>query len=103
MSNPMTDRIDPTDDIQPEYDFSGGVRGKHYQAYRRGFKVLIHKIDGTIEEQDYSLPQGVVILDPDVRPYFPDTDAVNAALRGLIDLIPRERRADAIGPSAPAG
>ena len=24
------------DEMRPEYDFRGGVRGKHYQAYRRG-------------------------------------------------------------------
>ena len=24
------------DAMLPEYDFSGGMRGKHYQAYRRG-------------------------------------------------------------------
>jgi hypothetical protein len=32
-------------------------------------------------------------LAPDVRHYFPDSDAVNAALRGLIALIPAKRRA----------
>jgi hypothetical protein len=33
-----------------------------------------------------------VMLDPDVRAYFPDTEAVNTALRGLIALIPMRRR-----------
>lgn len=90
MNDLLSDTSGAVDDIQPEYDFSGGVRGKHYQAYRRGFKVLIHKIDGSTEERDFSLPQGIVVLDPDVRQYFPDTDAVNAALRGLIRLIPSQ-------------
>ncbi len=31
-------------------------------------------------------------LDPDVRVYFPDSESVNAALRGLIALIPAKRR-----------
>jgi hypothetical protein len=90
MNNPIPDQSDTSDDMRPEYDFSGGVRGKHFDAYRRGFKVFVHKRDGTTEERDFTLPQGVVVLDPDVRLYFPDADAVNAALRGLIRLIPHE-------------
>jgi hypothetical protein len=38
------------DDMRPEYDFSamkGGVRGKYYEAYRKGHKVIVHKDDGT--------------------------------------------------------
>jgi hypothetical protein len=31
-----------------EYDFSEGVRGKHYQAYRKGHTVKIHQPDGSI-------------------------------------------------------
>jgi hypothetical protein len=73
-------------EMLPEYDFSGGVRGKHYQAYRRGYQVIVHKMDGTTEERDFALPEGVVILDPDVRLYFPDSEAVNRALRGVIGL-----------------
>ena len=34
-----------------------------------------------------------MVLDQDVRAYFSDSDAVNAALRGLIALIPAKRRA----------
>ena len=83
-------RSDETDDMLPEYDFSGGVRGKHYQAYQRGYTIVIHKTDGTTEEREYAVPEGAVLLDPDVRAYFPDTAAVNTALRGLIRLIPHE-------------
>ena len=74
-----------------EYDFSGGVRGKYYRAYQRGYKVVIHKTDGTTEERDEVLPDGAVLLDADVRLYFPDAEAVNKALRGLIKLIPHEQ------------
>jgi hypothetical protein len=34
----------------------------------------------------------MIPLAPDVRAYFPDADAVNAALRGLIALLPAKRR-----------
>ena len=35
------------------------------------------------------------MLEPDVRQYFPDSEAVNHALRSLIALIPRKQEADA--------
>jgi hypothetical protein len=34
------------EDLLPEYDFRGGVRGKHAEAYRQGFTVRIHRTDG---------------------------------------------------------
>ena len=40
------------DDLRAEYDFSAGVRGKHYEAYRKGTNV--------------------VLLDPDVAAVFKD-------------------------------
>ena len=91
MSDKMPKQRDDRDEMLPEYDFSGGVRDKHYRAFQRGNKIIIHKTDGTTEERDYALPEGAVILDPDVRAYFPDGEIVNTALRGLIKLIPHER------------
>lgn len=79
-------------DMLPEYDFSGGVRGKHYQGYREGHTVKIYESDGTIIVQYFTLEEGAVLLEPDVREYFPDSEAVNTALRGLIALIPEKRR-----------
>ena len=90
MSNEMPKQPDEVEDMLPEYDFSGGVRGKHYRAYQRGYKIVVHKTDGTTEERDYGLPEGAIMLDPDVRAYFPDAEAVNTAMRGLIKLIPHE-------------
>ncbi len=54
------------DDLRPEYDFSAGVRGKHFEAYRKGTNV--------------------VFLDPDVAAVFKDSAAVNIALRLLLTL-----------------
>ena len=86
MSNTIPNQED--DEMLPEYDFSSGIRGKHFHAYQSGYKVTIHKIDGSTEEHDYTLPDGAVILDPDVRTYFPDAEAVNTVLRRLTQLIP---------------
>lgn len=79
-------------DILPEYNFKRGVRGKHYKAYRKGHTVRIHKADGQIVEQYFTLEDGTVMLEPDVREYFPDSETVNKALRFLIRLIPGKRR-----------
>ena len=62
-------------DMRPEYDFknmAGGVRGKYYKSYRAGHTVKIHKADGTAIVQHFKLEDGAVILEPDVREYFPD-------------------------------
>jgi len=37
------------DDMRPHYDFTGGVRGKHYRARLRGYVIKIHKRDGTMQ------------------------------------------------------
>ena len=75
-------------DMRAEYDFSGGVRGKHYSAMQAGYTITIHKIDGTTVVKDVMPKEGVIILEPDVREYFTDSESVNAALRSLIKLIP---------------
>ncbi len=61
--NQENDRGDK-DDMRPEYDFRGGVRGKYYKEYMKGTNV--------------------VLLDPDVSAVFPDSESVNQALRVLI-------------------
>jgi hypothetical protein len=55
----MNQHVHPNDDdtMRPEYDFSHGVRGKHYEAYRAGTNV--------------------VLLDPDVAEAFADSASVN--------------------------
>ena len=85
-------RKDTGDEIQPEYDFSGrkGVRGKYYQRYRQGHTVRVRQEDGSVSVRNFKLEDGAVLLDPDVRAYFPDSDSVNRALRGLIEIMPRE-------------
>jgi hypothetical protein len=63
--NPQTS-LKGSDAMRPEYDFSGGLRGKHCKAYRAGTKV--------------------VFLDPDIAQVFTDSAAVNQALRQLVRL-----------------
>ena len=54
------------DEMKPEYDFSGGVRGKYYEAYKQATNV--------------------VVLDPDVAEVFRDSASVNEALRLLTKI-----------------
>lgn len=80
--------------MRAEYDFAsmtGGIRGKYYKAYRAGHTVKIRKSDGTIVVQHFKLEDGAVMLEPEVQEYFPDSEAVNDALRCLIPLIRKKQ------------
>ncbi len=79
-------------EMRAEYDFSGGVRGKHAAAYHQGHTVTIHNKDGTTIVQNFKLEEGAVLLEPDVREYFPDAESVNNALRTLISIAPKTRK-----------
>ena len=70
--------------MRDEYDFSKGVRGKHYKGYREGHAVHIHKSNGTTTIQYFTQEEGAVMLDPDIKAHFPDSESVNRALRSLI-------------------
>lgn len=80
------------DEIRAEYDFSGGVRGKHYRNMREGYTVTVNRVDGTTLVQNFKLEDGAVKLDRDVQEFFPDSESVNNALRGLIALLPQKSR-----------
>ncbi len=64
--NPEAEPQLESDEIQPEYDFSRGVRGKYYVAYQES--------------------QNVIVLDPDVAAVFRDSASVNEALRMLLKI-----------------
>jgi len=80
----MSQSDDNTMEMREEYDFSRGVRGKHYHAYREGHTVRVTKADGTVEERHFTLEDGAVMLDPDLKARFPDSESVNRALRTLV-------------------
>ncbi len=74
------------EDMLPEYDFSGkkGVRGKYYEAYRQGHTVRVYQEDGSVDIKYFTLEDGAVMLEPDVRAHFPTSESVNQALRKLM-------------------
>jgi hypothetical protein len=55
------------DEMASEYDFSKGVRGKYAKQFPAGGKV--------------------VVVAPDVAKQFPNSQAVNRALRRLVKLL----------------
>lgn len=75
-----------SEEMLPEYDFTGkkGVRGKYYEAYKNGYTIRVHENDGKITTQYFAS------IAPDVQEYFPDSEAINKALRSLIALIPNK-------------
>ena len=96
MKKGVTKMIQVEDNnMRAEYDFTGGVRGKHYRAMQAGYTITVHKADGTTVAKDVMPKEGAVILEPDIRTYFPDSESVNRALRCLIPLLPKKYRAKA--------
>lgn len=58
-------------DVQAEYDFSQGGRGKYTRRYAQGTNV--------------------VVLEPDVARAFPNAESVNSSLRALARIIRKQR------------
>jgi len=77
----MNTSNDNTNEMREDYNFSQGVSGKHYRAYRAGHTLQVTKADGTVEEHHFALEDGAVMLDPDLMSRFPDSESVNRALR----------------------
>jgi hypothetical protein len=62
-------KVKQSDELRPEYrreDLGRGVRGKYFEAYQKGTNL--------------------VLLSPDVAKVFPTEEAVNEALRSLINV-----------------
>jgi hypothetical protein len=66
-------------------------RGIYADRFKKGYTVRVHKADGTVEERNVPAEDGTVVLALDVRKYFPDSKAVNIALRALIKRLPHKR------------
>ena len=75
-----------------EYNFKGkkGVRGKYAEAMKKGYSLRVLNKDGTVTTQHFIPQENAIVLEPDVEVYFPDSENVNRALRGLIKLIPEK-------------
>jgi hypothetical protein len=70
MAKAKSDRVR---EMEAEYDFAGGERGRYAKRYAEGTNV--------------------VVLDPDVAEIFRSSSEVNEALRALARIARRERQA----------
>ena len=62
-------KVKESDELRPKYrreDLGQGVRGRYFEAYQKGTNL--------------------VLLSPDVAKVFPTEEAVNEALRSLINV-----------------
>jgi hypothetical protein len=94
MSEKIQSKSELEDDLRDEYDLSqlkNPVRGKYYQQYQQGYSVTIHHEDGTTTTEHFPKQNDVIILDPDVKKHFPDSESVNNALRHLLLAIPHNK------------
>ncbi len=71
----QVNKAEVADEMEQEYDIRGGVRGKYAEQYRQGTNLIL--------------------LDADVAAVFPDTAAVNRALRLLIEVARQQVRTEA--------
>jgi len=58
--------------MRPDYDFSGGVRGKYSARFRKGTNV--------------------VVLEPEIAKLVPNSEAVNDALRALVQIAKQSQK-----------
>lgn len=70
---------------------------KHGESFRPARKPRTVPAQTAAKPARRSSRPPAIVLDPDVRLYFPDSAAVNRALRALIRLIPRRREAKTKG------
>jgi hypothetical protein len=61
------------DEMRPEYDFTGGVRGKYAKRYAEGTNLIV--------------------LEPDLAAEFPDSRSVSRALRAYLKSRSKRRTA----------
>ena len=92
MKNPSSREVQD-DEMRAEYDFSSGERGKYAAKLKEhGYTIRTYRSDGTYTERTV-LGEKMVVLEPDVWEFFPDSEAVNKALREIISVMPQERPA----------
>lgn len=62
----MSKKIEDSESMRPEYDFTRGVRGKYADRYKAG--------------------SNVVVIEDDLAQSFPSAETVNAVLRRLLEV-----------------
>lgn len=94
---------EPTDDaMRAEYDFSRGVRGKYAKELKdQGCTIRVDDADGGYTERIVPGDK-VVVLEPDVWEYFPDSETVqrmsnNELITGYVTIVERQETTSGAG------
>lgn len=80
------------DHILAEYDFSNGIRGKHYAKLQEGFTVTVYSPNKAVFQQNKKEKINYIKIDKDVSKYFHNSDEINNALRAILSVLPKKNK-----------
>jgi hypothetical protein len=80
------------DDILTEYDFSNGIRGKHYKKFQDGFTVTVYSPNKETYLLNKKEKINYIKIDKDISKYFRTSDEINNALRAILSAIPKKQK-----------
>ena len=80
------------DDMLEEYDFSKGIRGKHFEELQNGYTVTVFSPNKDTYEKKVVEKNNYIKIDKDVSKIFQTAEDVNNALRAVISAIPKTKK-----------
>lgn len=60
---PANSQQNENDEMRPEYDFRGAVRGKHHRKLDKGYTIEIHQPDGTTIVEQHKLDEKLSLVE----------------------------------------
>ncbi|MCX6153500.1 MAG: hypothetical protein NT007_05015 [Candidatus Kapabacteria bacterium] len=86
-----TIKNNPEESIQ-SYDFSKGVRGKHFKQMQEGYTVTEFSPNKEEYQKQIAEQTNYMKIDKDVSEIFKTSEEINNALRAIIAAIPKQSR-----------
>jgi len=77
-------------EISAEYDFSNGIRGKHYKSLLDGYTITVYSPNKEAYTQNLAEKFRYIKIDKDISEYFQTSEEVNNALRALVSVFPKK-------------
>lgn len=85
-----------SEEMLQEYDFSNGIRGKHYKHIQDGFTVTVYSPNKETYQLNKKDKISYIKIDNDISEYFQTSEEVNNALRALVTAFPKKYKSFAI-------
>jgi hypothetical protein len=76
------------DEMLKEYDFSKGIRGKHYNKMQEGYTVTVYSPNKEKYEKNIIENINYIKIDKDISEIFKTSEEVNNALRAIVSAMP---------------